>query len=135
MEKQDQAFNRLLKKLSALRATLKGDERDLLDGLVTGPTDEVGAHSMWVKPISPAKSTAKATSADEAHANSMVVRPTSPAKSTARATSADETHANTMKINTAKSTARPTSPDETHANAMVVRVIYDQSKDEYQRIN
>ena len=51
--KQDQAFKRLLKKLSALRATLKNDERSLLDEMVTGSADEVEAHSMNNRPQSP----------------------------------------------------------------------------------
>ena len=117
MDKQDQAFNRLLKKLSALRATLKSDERNLLDGLITGPIDEVGAHAMNVTPISPARSMARATSPDEARANAMKV---STARSTARATSPDEARANAMKVSTARSTARATSPDEARANAMKV---------------
>jgi len=140
MEKQDQAFNRLLKKLSALRATLKSDERNLLDGLVTSPIDEVGAHAMKVIPISPARSTARATSPDEARANAMKVNTArSTARSTARATSPDEARANAMKVNTARSTARSTaratSPDEARANAMTVRIIFDQTKNEYQRSN
>ena len=41
-------FKRLLKKLSALRATLKNDERKVLDQLVTGSANEVGAHQLNV---------------------------------------------------------------------------------------
>ena len=59
----------------------------------------------------------------------------STARSTARATSPDEARANAMKVSTARSTARATSPDETRANAMTVRIIYDQTKNEYQRSN
>jgi hypothetical protein len=33
-----------------------------------------------------------------------------------------------------RSTVRATAPDEVRANAMSVRIIYDQTKDEYQRI-
>jgi len=131
MEKQDQAFNRLLKKLSALRATLKSDERNLLDGLVTGPIDEVGAHAMNIKPISPARSTAKNTAADEAKANAMHI---STARNTARNTAKNTVKANAMHISTAKNTAKNTAADEAKANAMTVHIIYDQSKDEYQRI-
>jgi len=130
MDNQDLSFSRLLKKLSALRATLTGGERDLLDGLITGSTDEVMAHSMRVTPISPAKSTVKATSQDETRANAMKV---STAKSTAKATSPDETRANAMKVSTAKSTAKATSPDETRANAMTISIIFDQTKNEYTR--
>ena len=151
MENQDQSFVRLLKKLSALRATLKNDERSLLDGLVTSSISEVSAHSMRVVPISPAKSTAKATSPDEAKANAMKV---STAKSAAKATSPDEAKANAMKVSTAKSAAKAASPDEAKANAMKVstaksaakaastdevransmsyQIVFNKGKDEYQ---
>lgn len=110
MDQQDLALNRLLKKLSALRATLQSDERNLLDGLVTRTVSDVSAHSLRVTPISPAKSTAKATAADEARANAM-------------------------KVNTAKSTAKATAADETRANAMKVNISFDQGKNEYTRSN
>jgi FixJ family two-component response regulator len=114
MDNQELAFNRLLKKLSALRATLKSDERNLLDGLITGPVDEVAAHAMHI-------STAKAA-----------------AKSAAKAASPDEARANAMHISTAKSAAKSTakaaSPDEARANAMAFRIIFNEDKDEYQRL-
>ena len=44
---QSQASKRLFKKLSALRATLSQEERDILDNLVTA--SEVGAHKMTAK--------------------------------------------------------------------------------------
>jgi hypothetical protein len=126
--KQDQAIKRLLKKLSALRATLSNEERRILDGLVTSSTVEVEAHSMMVTPISPAK----ATSPDEVKALSMKVNT---AKSLAKATSADEAKALSMKVNTAKSLAKATSADETAAHSMTVTIIYDAAKDEYSRIS
>ena len=152
MKNQDQSFVRLLKKISALRATLSDDERIMLDArLHIRYSDEVVAHSMGVTPISPAKSAAKATSPDEVRANSMKV---STAKSAAKATAPDEARANSMKVSTAKSTAKATSPDEAKANAMKVstaksaskaastdevkansmsfRIIFDKGKDEYQ---
>ena len=107
MKNQDQSFTRLLKKLSALRATLNNDERSLLDGLVTSSVSEVSAHSMRVVPISPAKSAAKATSPDEAKANAM-------------------------KVSTAKSAAKSASPDEARANSMSFQIIFNAGKDEYQ---
>jgi hypothetical protein len=67
----------------------------------------------------------------------MKVSPASPVRSTVRATSPDETRANAMKVTSAspvRSTVRATAPDEVRANAMSVRIIYDQTKDEYQRI-
>ena len=147
MEKTDKAFNLLLKKLSALRATLTNDERGILDGMVIGPSDDVFAHSMGNIPISPARSTARstarATAADEARANSMNVDSASAgarstARSTARATAADEARANSMQIestrSTSRSTSRATAADDARANSMDARVVFDQTKGEYQRI-
>ena len=112
MDKQDQAFNRLLKKLSALRATLKGDERNLLDGLITAP-DEARAHTMKVTPISPAKTAARTSSANEAAAHAMNVN---------------------AAARPAKTAARTSAIDEARVHAMSVRIIYDPSKDEYSRV-
>ena len=64
-----QAMNRLLKKLTALRATLGDDERALLDGFVLRPApDEVAAHA-----FDPglAKTTAKTTAPDEVAAHAF----------------------------------------------------------------
>jgi hypothetical protein len=63
METQ-QDLKRLLKKLSALRATLKGDERSMLDGMVIGSFDEVIAHKMMTKAFTKAF-----TDSDEAEAH------------------------------------------------------------------
>lgn len=68
--KQDQSFKRLLKKLSALRATLKNDERKLLDQLVIGSADEVEAHSLTPRPT-PRPNPRPSTAADEVKAHSM----------------------------------------------------------------
>ncbi len=106
MLKQDQAFNRLLKKLSALRATLKSDERNLLDGLVTRPIDEVSAHALNVTPISPAKNP-----------------------------KALEVAAHALNVRTAKSPAKNPAASEVAAHGMSIQIIYDQTKDEYQRIS
>ena len=47
-----QAMNRLLKKLTALRATLGDDERALLDGFVVTPKPiEVSAHMLEGAPV------------------------------------------------------------------------------------
>jgi len=40
-----------------------------------------------------------------------------------------------MKVTSAKSTARATSPNEVKANAMTIRIVFDPTKDEYQRSN
>ena len=134
---QDLAFNRLLKKLSALRATLQGDERNLLDGMITSPTDEVTAHAMNVKAISPAKTAAQTASPDEAKALAMNVKAVSAAKTAAQTASPDEAKAlamNVKAVSVAQTAAKTASPDEAKALAMSVRIVYDPIKDEYQRI-
>ena len=50
-DKQAQALERLTAKLSALRKTLRGEERKLLDSMVLSAQSEVSAHSKTVKPI------------------------------------------------------------------------------------
>ena len=55
-KKQSQASKRLLKKLSALRATLSNDERHVLDSLV-----EVEAHKLNTKAGSPRATGSKAS--------------------------------------------------------------------------
>ena len=45
-DKQTQALARLLKKMSALRVTLRKDERDLLDEIVLGAKAEVAGHKL-----------------------------------------------------------------------------------------
>ena len=85
--KQDQAFKRLLKKLSALRATLKNDERSILDELVTGSAGRSGSpldegHPPPARPPEPAKTPRPpaevASPLDEGHP------PTSPAAKPAK---------------------------------------------------
>jgi len=120
--KQDQAINRLLKKLSALRATLKGDELVLLDKIIiTATAEEVSAHAMNVKATSTAAntvhSTAANTAADEVAAHAMNVKATSTA------------------ANTVHSTAANTAADEVAAHALNIKIIYDSSKHEYVHIS
>jgi hypothetical protein len=43
---EEKAFNRLIQKLSALRQTLKGDEREMLDRIVMTNTSEVALHGI-----------------------------------------------------------------------------------------
>ncbi len=45
-DKQIQALKRLVKKLSALRATLRRDERQLLDQIILGLSAEAAGHAM-----------------------------------------------------------------------------------------
>ena len=69
--KQDQSTNRLLKKLSALRATLKGEELILLDSFIIGSPDEVAAHAMGARAAAKGKVTAASTAPDEVAAHSI----------------------------------------------------------------
>ena len=71
---QKQASTRLFKKLSALRATLSNEEREILDSLIVveedTPAQEVTAHKMNAKAVG--KATSKATSkANEVIAHKM----------------------------------------------------------------
>jgi len=49
-DKKAQAMERLTAKLTALRKTLRGEERALLDAMVLAAQSEVSAHSMTSKP-------------------------------------------------------------------------------------
>src|SRR5206468_750252 len=65
---QKQASTRLFKKLSALRATLSNEERDILDNLIV--VEEVSAHKMNLKAADKAASKA-ASKASEVAAHKM----------------------------------------------------------------
>ena len=64
-DKKAQAMERLTAKLTALRKTLRGEERQLLDAMVLAAQAEVTAHSRTVKPA--ARVTASKTSDMELH--------------------------------------------------------------------
>ena len=80
--KQAQVLKRVTKKLSALRVTLRKDERDILDQLILGAKAEVGGHRLASAKASRAASSrvaaAKAAEVD-AHAmsNAMSARASS----------------------------------------------------------
>src|SRR6187401_2023881 len=59
---QSQASKRLFKKLSALRATLSNEERDILDSLIV--VEEVSAHKMTSKAVGQAASKASAKASE-----------------------------------------------------------------------
>jgi hypothetical protein len=63
--KKAQAMDRLVAKLTALRKTLRGEERALLDNIVLAATSEVTAHSKTTRPV--ARTTASKTSDMELH--------------------------------------------------------------------
>jgi len=73
---QKQASTRLFKKLSALRATLSNEERDILDNLIV--VEEVTAHKMNLKAADKAASKA-ASKASEVAAHKMTSKATSKA--------------------------------------------------------
>ena len=54
-DKQTRTLKRLVKKLSALRATLSKSERELLDTLILGASAEVEGHAMHGAKIASAK--------------------------------------------------------------------------------
>ena len=76
-DKQAQALKRLTKKLSALRKTLRKDERELLDALILGDeaAAEVNAHSL----VSKADRVAKADTVAEVQAHRLAAAATAAA--------------------------------------------------------
>ena len=50
-DKQAQAMERLTAKLTALRKTLRGEERKILDSMVLAAQSEVSVHSKTLRPI------------------------------------------------------------------------------------
>ncbi len=68
-DKQAQAMERLLTKLSAIRKTLRGEERKLLDAMVLGAQAEVTAHASTSAPISKKASEVEMHSLKERSAN------------------------------------------------------------------
>src|SRR5512136_8479 len=88
--KQDQAVKRLLKKLSALRATLNNDERRMLDELVIGTPDEVKLQSMKLNQ----KLSSKLADADEVKLQSMKLSQ----KPASKLADADEVKLQSMKL-------------------------------------
>jgi len=147
--KQEQSLKRLLKKLSALRATLKNDERMLLDDLVTNAkadvsahvfkpasaeagADEVGAHSLNWKPILPTAN----SGADEVGAHQLHTTVAHPADAnevgahqlhTTVAHPADANEVGAHQLHT--TVAHPADANEVGAHSMTI--VFDQDKEEY----
>ena len=117
--KQDQAIKRLLKKLSALRATLKNDERKMLDQLVIGSVNEVEAHTLSQKsPFTAAKAAKGAKDASEVEAHTLSQKsPFTAAKAAKGAKDASEVEAHSM--------------DKDGPRLDGFNVVYDVTKDEY----
>ena len=128
MDNKDQAFKRLLKKLSALRATLKSEERGILDGLIIRSVDEVGAHKMNIG----ARITPRVTpAADEAAAHRMNISQVTPFT----ASDADEAAAHKMNVG-AKVTPRVTpAADEAAAHMMDMQIAFDPIEEVYRIVH
>ena len=138
-EKQARIVERLLKKLSALRATLSDDERMVLDHLIVGEQapaqDEVQAHV-----LKPAKVGAKTPGQDEVRAHVL-----KPAKVGAKTPGQDEVRAHAF--NPAKVGAKTPAQDEVRAHmaqpggadskvqwVSTFHVFFDPEKEEYRYI-
>ncbi len=80
--KETKALERLTPKLSALRKTLRGEERKLLDRMVLGMTGEVSAHSARVGQKIPASKTPSAQPRGEVSLHSASVGQKIPASKT-----------------------------------------------------
>jgi hypothetical protein len=128
--KQDQAVKRLLKKLSALRATLNNDERRMLDELVLGSVDEVQLQSMKTGQ----KQAVKLQDADEVKLQSMKTGQ----KQAVKLQDADEVKLQSMKTGQ-KQAVKLQDADEvklqsTGDERAIGRVTFDPTKEEYQHI-
>ena len=66
-DKRTQALERLTAKLTALRKTLRGEERKILDQMVLSAQSEVTAHSLTSRPV--ARPVARPTSRPDARIN------------------------------------------------------------------
>src|SRR5579859_4158516 len=80
--KETKALERLTPKLSALRKTLRGEERKLLDRMVLGMASEVSAHSARVGQKIPASKTPSAQPRGEVSLHSASVGQKIPASKT-----------------------------------------------------
>jgi hypothetical protein len=140
--KQDQAVKRLLKKLSALRATLNNDERRMLDELVLGSVDEVQLQSMKTGQ----KQAVKLQDADEVKLQSMKTGQKQAVKlqdaDEVKLQDADEVKLQSMKTGQ-KQAVKLQDADEVKLQSMdderpwhraIGRVVFDPTKEEYQHI-
>ena len=136
MKTQKSALKSVLKKLSALRVTLSGEEQKVLDGIVvfnTTNADEVEAHTMSVGRTNPktASRTAPRTSsrtaaktlpaADEVEGHAMTPR--------IFIEKADQKTASRTAPRTSSRTAPKTLPaaDEVEAHAMTPRIFIEKA--------
>jgi hypothetical protein len=111
-DKKNQALGRLTKKLSALRATLRKDERDLLDELILGAAAEVAAHSMTTAAATKAMKTPKTV---EVAAHSMTTAAATKAMKTPKTV---EVAAHSM-AGAASKSARVSRPSARRINELI----------------
>ncbi|MCO6451634.1 MAG: hypothetical protein J5I90_12680, partial [Caldilineales bacterium] len=116
MESQ-QSTKRVLKKLSALRATLSDEEQVILDGYILDSASEVTAHSMTER-ITPGVTPAADAGPDEMMAHSMTERIT-PGVTPAADAGPDEmmAHSMTERITPGVTPAADAGPDEMMAHS------------------
>ena len=114
---QNQALKRLLKKLSAVRATLDNDERDILDQFVLGSAlaeggvtsaDEVAAHAIKTSKVS-----GKVSDADEVAAHAIKT-----GKVSGKVSDADEVAAHAIK--TSKVSGKVSDAAEVAAHTIII---------------
>jgi hypothetical protein len=76
--KTDKAFKRVIKKLSAVRATLPNDEREVLDEIVTTTPEEqeVEGHRMTNLQSNASKTSAKQGTKNQVKAHRLTISPT-----------------------------------------------------------
>ena len=127
-----QASKRLFKKLSALRATLSNDERDILDSLIVtdgkAGAKEVGAHKFNLKSTSGKASSGKATSgkagAKEVEAHKFNLKATTGKATSGKATSGKsdpkevEAHKFNLKATSGKATSGKAGAKEVEAHKL-----------------
>jgi len=117
---QRQAYTRLFKKLSALRATLPNDERAVLDSLIV--FDEVSAHKMNTKAVN------KASKASEVAAHKMNTKAAGKAVNKA-SNKASEVAAH--KMNTKAAGKAVNKAANKAANKTTFRIAFDPNSEEY----
>ena len=104
MATKQKPIDRLIAKLSSLRKTLRGEERQLLDQIVFSLNSEVAPHAMATKPSTKAANATRPASEVAAHA--MNTKPSTKAANATRPASEVAAHSmSTKPIDTAANAA------------------------------
>jgi len=98
-DKQAQAMERLLTKLSAVRKTLRGEERNLLDAMVLASQSEVTAHAKSLQPIGNKASRPLARGASDVELHSLNIRRADAGQKSSAAASRQVSSATSSKVN------------------------------------